>query len=533
MSCDLMKVMFVEDERLVLELLKACIDWEKAGFRIVGECSSAVTALEMIETLRPDVIFTDICMPVMDGLEFSRKVSERFPQVKIIVLTGHEEFEYAKKGIKVGIADFLLKPINDDEILRAVAAIREKIIKERTVSVGYEKIKKQLEQNLPFLKEKLFNELIQGGFDSCSISERLAYFDIQLKEDGYQTAVIEVEDFTENSPEDEEHKLINKMRCLDYVLRFFNDDKYVNVFFDNGQKVVILCNDSSIDLAECCETIKSMLINRLKGYISIGIGNWHATKEKIYLSYKEACDAICYKFVVGKNQVVSFSDIWYAESEASGIDNDRMERLGFYMKSGLSEKAEEVIDAAFGEQETCITSLEQARVTACSFVSVILNIMLETGINQKDVFKDNNQPFEKIFKIDTLPDIKHFLKKSAALAAQSVSNLQGKKVRRITQEVIEYIHNNYTDSRISLSEVAKKFYLNLSYLSRIFKQETGQTFVDYLMKLRMEKALKLLDETDLMVYQIADEVGINDSHYFSICFKKYTGLSANDYRKGK
>ncbi|MDF2988132.1 MAG: response regulator [Eubacterium sp.] len=531
MADEILKVMLVEDERLVLELLKACIKWDEIGYQIVGESSSAVNAIELVDTLLPDVIITDICMPVMDGLEFSKRVSEKHPNIKIIVLTGHEEFEFAKKGIKVGISDFLLKPINDDEITRALTSLKEKIIKERTFSVGYEKLKKQLEQNLPFLREKLFNELIQGGFDITSIYERLSYFDIKINQGGFRTAVIEVEDLVEANKGDEEHKLINKMRCLDYIQRFFEKDNFVSVFFDNSQRIVVLCNNGSIDMSECCETIKSMLLNRLKCFITIGIGNIHNGIDKIYMSYKEACDAISYKFVVGKNQIVSFSDIWSSTNENVRIDNDSMGRFGFYIKSGLREKAEEIIDLLFGEADSQIKSLEQARVIACNLISAIMNIIMESDINQKDIFKNNLLPFEKIFKLDTLPDIKHFLKDTAATAAQSVNSQQGKKARKILQDVKEYIHNNYTDSNISLSEVAKKFYLNLSYLSRIFKEETGQTFVDYLMKLRMERAFKLLGETDLMVYQIAEMVGINDSHYFSICFKKYTGLSANDYRK--
>ncbi len=533
MSEDLMKVMLVEDERLVLELLKACINWEEIGFSIAGECSSAISALELVDTLLPDIIITDICMPVMDGLEFSKTVSEKHPQIKIIVLTGHEEFEFAKKGIKVGISDFLLKPINDDEITRALISIKDKIIKERTLSKGYEKLKKQLEQNLPFLREKLLNELIQGGFDLVSIDERLSYFDIKFGAADFRIAVIEVEDIIEENSGDEEHKLINKMRCIDYIRRSFEKDNYVNIFFDNSQRIVVMSNEPALDLEECCETIKSMLLNRLKCSIAIGIGNIHSGIDKVYLSYKEARDAVSYKFVVGKNQVVSFSDIWPSTSANMRIDNDSMGRFGFYVKSGLLEKVEETIDLFFGEEENTCKSLEQARVIACNLISVIMNVIIISDINQKDIFKNNLQPFEKIFKLDTLPDIKEYLKNTASAATLSVSSQQGKKARKILQDVKEYIHNNYTDSNISLSEVAKKFFLNLSYLSRIFKEETGQTFVDYLMKLRMEKAFKLLGDTDLMVYEIAEQVGINDPHYFSICFKKYTGLSANDYRKSK
>lgn len=533
LSQELLKVLLVEDERLVLELLKSCIDWEDIGFCIVGESSSALAALELVDTLLPDVIITDVCMPALDGLEFSQTVCEKHPQIKIIVLTGHEEFEFAKKGIKVGISDFLLKPINDDEIARALTAIKEKITRERIVSKDYEKLKKQLEKNLPFLREKLFNELILGDFNMASIKERLLYFDIEFNTVGFQIAVIEVEDNIETALDDEEHKLINKLRCLESVRKFFDKDNYINIFFDNNQRIVILCNDKNIDLPECCELIKSLLLNQLKCFISIGIGNIHNGTDRIHLSYKEACDAAGYKFVAGKNQVIGFSDIWSSADENIRIDNNSMSRFGFYIKSGLLGKAQENIDLFFGEAESTVKSLEQARVIACNLVSVIMNVIMEADINQKDIFKDNFQPFEKIFRLDTLPDLKEFLKLTAASATRSVSCQQGRKARKILQEVKEYIHAGYTDSNLSLSGVAKKFYLNLSYLSRIFKEETGQTFVDYLAKLRMEKAIKLLSDTDLMVYEISEQVGINDPHYFCICFKKFTGLSANDYRKAK
>lgn len=264
MPGDLLKVMIVDDERLVRDLLKACIHWEEIGLKIIGESSNAVEGLELVDQLLPDMIFTDICMPIMDGLEFSKKVVEKHPQIKIIILTGHEEFEYAKKGIKVGIADFLLKPINDDEIKKTALTIKEKIIKEKTQIEEYERLKQQLRQNLP---------------------------------------------------------------CM------------------NG--------------------------------------------------------------------------------------------------------------------------------------------------------------------------------------------MQGKKARKIIQEVKDYIDVNYSKSDLTLSEVAKKFFVNLSYLSRTFKEETGLTFVDYLNKLRMERAIKLLNETDKKAYQIAEEVGINDPHYFSVCFKKFSGVCLNEYKKSR
>lgn len=531
MQNDLLKVMIVDDERLVRDLLKACIDWEEIGLTVIGESSSAIEGIKLVDSLLPDIIFTDICMPIMDGLEFSKEVIEKHPNIKIIILTGHEEFEYAKKGIKVGIADFLLKPINDDEIRKTSLAAKEKIIKERTQIEEYDRLKEQLLQNLPFLKEKLFNELIQSSIDLSFVEDKISYFDIKIKEDVFQTAVLEVSSVWEDEYIDEEKKLILKIRCLELTRQYFNNDQYVHVFLDNSQRTVILCNDSTIDLWECCETIKSMLINRLKCFVCIGIGNPYHKVVKIWMSYQEACYALKYKVVIGKNQVICFSDICGVQEEPAGSDSDLMSSFCFFLKSGMKDKADELISAAFKEAKTAVTSKEQVRVFACNFVANILNILIETRIQQKEVFEKNVQPFETVFKLDTLPEMEDYIKLISSKVILSIHSVQGKKARKIIQDAKEYIDINYSRSDLTFSEVAKKFYVNLSYLSRTFKEETGLTFVDYLNKLRMEKAIKLLNDTDKKAYQIAEEVGVNDPHYFSVCFKKYTGVCINEYKK--
>ncbi len=533
MNDELLKMVIIDDERLVRDLLKRCISWEDIGITIVGESSNAIEGLELVDRLLPDIIFTDICMPVMDGLEFSRKVAEKHPRIRTIVLTGHEEFEYAKKGIKVGIADFLLKPINDDEIRKTALMVKEKILKERSQIDEYDRLKEQLQQNLPFLKEKLFNEMIQSKVDPCIIEERLSFFNIGTKDDIYQIAAMEVSYAEEDECGEEERELILKIRCWELTEQYFVNDSYVNVFLDNSRRIIILSNESAIDLWECCDAIKSMLINRLKCFVFIGVGNAYNALDEIYISYKEACDALKYRSIVGENQVVSFFDISWSGEKKLNFNNELLENFCFYLKSTLKDKTEELVSEAFLEARTAFVSIEEVRVFACNFIANILNVLIESKIRQEEVFEANAQPFETVFRLDTLPKAEEFIKQISFKAIQAINSLQGKKARKIIQDVREYIDCNYTQPGLSFSEVAKKFYVNLSYLSRTFKEETGLTFVDYLNKLRMEKAIKLLNSTDKKAYEIAEEVGISDSHYFSVCFKKYTGLSVNDFRKNK
>ena len=227
----LLKVFIVDDEHLVRNLLKNCIDWEKIGYKVIGEASNAHEALDLADRLRPDVIFTDIYMPFMDGLEFSKIVFERYPLTKIIVLTGYEEFEYAKKSIKIGIADFLLKPINDDEIRKVALDMKTRIRAERSHRDEYNRMKKQLEEYRPYLKEKLLNSIIQNVFSSEEMKQQLDYFHIRINSDHIQAAAIEVS-FPDNSDKTgEEERLLLNIQCLELVSKYFRDDECVNVFF--------------------------------------------------------------------------------------------------------------------------------------------------------------------------------------------------------------------------------------------------------------------------------------------------------------
>ncbi len=531
MSDELLKVMLVDDEDLVRDLLKKCINWQEIGYEVVGEASCAQEALDLIEQLTPDVVFTDICMPYIDGIEFAKTAFERFPSIKIVILTGYEEFEYAKRGIKIGIADFLLKPINDEEIIKVALGLKEKIQTERSRINEYAGLKKHLEENLPFLRERLLNELIQKKPDSKDLQRRLDYYGIRLGPAFCQVVLVEVLHTDTEKSGGEEKMLLLKMRCTELVSLYFKEDDYVNVFLDNSQRTVILNTDKTVDTAACAENLMTMLINRMKCFICIGIGGSYEGSDKIMLSYREACNALDYKVIAGKNQVIGFSDINFSAHGRGRMEEDLSDALVFSIKTGMKGKAIETLELMFNEGNAGFQSgIDSIRTSASSIVSAVLNVTTETGIDIKDIF-GGSQPFEKVFRLDTFPELKDYLKSLIAAATEAIEGIRSKKVNQTIQQIRDYIFQNLSDSELTLSGTAKAFFINVSYLSRVFKQETGQTFVEYLTKARLEKAMKLLRETDLKAYQIAWDVGFVDPHYFGICFKKYSGMSVNDYKK--
>lgn len=527
----LLRIMLVDDEESIRNLLKACIDWKEIGAQIVGEASSGREALDFLEEINPDIIITDIQMPFMDGLEFSRIAAERYPFIKIVILTAYEEFEYAKKGIKVGIADFLLKPIKRTELRNSIINLKDKIEAERISRDEYTQLKNQIIESFPYLKEKFLNDLLQRNYYVEEIKEKLLYFSLKNISSHCQIALIEPSRPEFAGKTSEEDNVLLDLICSEIVKQYFKNDNDVYVFVDNSNRIVILNSNIEIDILECCEQIKVMIINRLKCYVCIGIGNKYDDLRNIKQSYKEACEALKYKVIFGKNQVVSFADM-RINNQNSDINKYDIFEVGFYIKAGIVEKANELIDLMFSDLNSINdNTIEQVRVSSVNIVTTILNSITELGLHYDDVFETNDLPYHSVLKIDTMPEMKDYLKELLSSTINAIKSIRSKKANKIINDIEKYMKNSLSNSELSLSSVAGEFYLNSSYLSRIFKQDTGHTFVEYLTKLRIEKALKLFSETDLKAYEVAQEVGIPDPNYFGKCFKKYTGVSINDYKK--
>lgn len=529
-----LKVVVVDDEFLIRNYFKRRIRWEDLGMEVAGEASSAREALDLIDQIVPDIIFTDICMPFMDGIEFSKIVAEKFPHIKIVIITGHDEFDYAKRSIKLGISDFLLKPVNPEEIKKVALELKSKIESERMHIKEYEKLKQRLDESLPYMREKFLNGLLSGELDQEEILDKLTYFKIDTNQESntFQTAVVEVSSSIRGGREKEEELILLAMQCSDIIRQILREDQYVQVFFDNGRKIVILSNNGELDLTDCCEIIKNLIINRCKCFVCIGIGNRAHGLKNIKITYREACDALNYKVVIGKNQVVNYNDIMYNSDHSwRGIPN-KGEKLDFFIKTGMKDKATELIDELFSE--ACFdlsVTIENIRPEAFDILSVCMRVLLELKIDTVSFWGKHTQPYEAVSRMDNLFELKDYLKSVIEKVIDKIHCLNEKKANMLIMQIQAYIQQNMHNADLSLSTIAKQFYVSPSHLCRLFKQETKQTVVEYITKARMECATKLLRETNLKVYQIGEKVGINDPTYFSTIFKKFTGISINEFRK--
>lgn len=518
------KVLIVDDEHLERALIRLGIDWNNNGFEIVGEADSGQTALELVEEIKPDIVFTDICMPFMDGLELTSKLRDNYPEIKVVIITGHREFDYAKRAIRYGVNEFLLKPIKSEEILKVACQLKNEIFKEKEVVQEYAALKKQVNQSKDILKEKFILQLLNAKFNEDEVYSKLEDFNLQYLNNEVQCFCIRIsKDFVKSNIEIEE------------TLRQAMGDQrwYEFVFTSETEIAVLIGNISSIrDINGLYDRVLNELIEGLQCGITIGIGSMQHSISGLPQAFKEAMEAVKARVIYGRNQVIHYKYINTSNVSISNIFEVDWKELSFHLKNGIKDKVTGFIQSYISKvAELGNIEITTVRMLCTNIVSVLTTVLNDMGKKFSDVFEPDYDIYAKVGAIDTLQDAAIVLKEFAERLTDFINNSKGKKINELVERAKEYIEQNYTNAELNLGDIAAKLYVNQSYLSRIFKAETGESTVDYISKLRINKSIEYMATTNLKAYEIAEKVGINDSHYFSICFKKYTGQSVNEYKK--
>lgn len=526
----MLKVLVVDDEKLVRQMVIRCIDWEAVGLEIVGEASSARMGMELVESLRPDIVFMDVRMPGMNGLECGRKIIEKHPEIKIMILSGHDEFEYASEGIKIGVFDYLLKPVNAEELRKAAVKVRDTILQERNHIKEYERYKEELEKHSSYIRDRQLSALVRSHKPELYL-ESLEYFGIKLTGNIYQIALIQIE-YGEEA-ESEEEKLLIKMYVRKMVEDYYGDMQNVFVTDSGSERLIILNNQSESVIYENGEELKRYLENNTDARISIGAGNVYQELEGLRKSYQEARDALKFQFVSEDEPVICYRDVfpYYDVEKNAGMDTGILHEFGNSVRISNIKRAEEQLDQMLANMKKSGEDRDQILVYAMQILTEIMKAVSELKIEKHVGEAEYSVMVEKLFQFRSFEEIQHYLREMVQKSCEMIGVEVSDKEKDLVHKVKDYLTEHYRDENISLNALAEEFYVNSSYLSRVFKEKTGMTFSNYLFELRMKAAASLVLRSDLKAYEIAEKIGISDPHYFSVCFKKYTGKSVSDYKK--
>ena len=523
----MLKLVIVDDERLVRELISLCVDWNELGYEIVGMSASAEEGLEMVRKLKPDVLFTDVRMPGQTGLDLGRVVLAEFPLLKVVVISGYDEFSYVNEGLKMGIFDYVLKPIDADVLSEMAIKLRDQIYAERKHQEEFRQYKDILEKNYTSIKERSIGRLVTSK-NVDMVAENLKFFNIELADDCFQAAIIE---YKADEEFEQENDLLRSIQVRKAVDDYFKDCPGVLIFESRFQRVDLINNQLGIDFYQMlCGFVESFL-KKNKMSIRIGVGEFYQDIRQLPISYREARHVLRQYFQPGKGYCHKYSDLLTMQNTDTYIHESPWKNLGYYLNQGMVTEAENEISRSFkGMQESQMQRTEITFV-CMSYIIEIFSAASNLKMKQEALEHYRQEAMTRLMDNYRLADMHDFIiNLTEQIFAVYRKENETKNVNAI-ETVENYVKEHFSNPEISLAQMADMIYMNPNYLSRAFKKRTGKTFREYLFDLRMEEAFKLLRHTSLKSYEVAEKVGINDPGYFSTCFKKKFGISVQDMER--
>jgi len=516
------KIFFVEDEILTREGIRDNVDWLSNGFEFCGEAADGEMALPLLSSVQPDVLITDIKMPFMDGLQLSKIVHERMPWVKIVILSGHDEFEYAQQAIQLGVTDYLLKPVTVKKIQTALQKLAVQLDKERKEQEDLKKLQEQVEENRAILRERLLFKLAVGALSPSEAIEKGQMLGLDLIARYYLVVILKIElsDRTEQYDYDEYQQV---QRLITGLIEK-NPDIFV-VRRDWGDLVLIIKGSTP----EYFEEERDLLLEEIRQVVSktryqlvVGVGASKNRVADINQSFVEALADI--RSSTEGNDINQNVD----RAELLKVDKSAVEN---YLYSGAKNEFDEFFNSYLQPLgETALKSNLIKNYIFVDFVLAVANLVNELGGEVDKVIPELNSIELILSNITTTEQLREQAQKILFNALAYRDSQPAGQYRNLIREAKDYLEHHYTNPELSLNEVASHVNLSASHFSVVFSQEAGQTFKEYLTEIRINKAKELLRMTALRSADIGFQVGYNDPHYFSSVFKKHTGLSPIEFR---
>lgn len=536
----MLKVFLVEDEVVIRNGIKHSIPWEREGFEFSGEASDGELAYPLIMREKPDILITDIRMPFMDGLELSRIVKKELPQMKIIILSGYDEFDYAKTAIEIGVTRYLLKPINSVKLLQEVREVAALIEKERELDRMLERYQKEMEENILLERQKLWNALISNELSAVELLECARRVGMDLTAPAYQVFL-----FKTMMGDGSGGCSRNAIALSDRVVELSRSWDYILTFDRSPEGWVFLIKAENEEEAE--ESLKQCigeLTVLVKEYPDMeyfgGVGTVVHRPRDIGSSYQEAGKAFAARFFTEANQIVRCGDVRGLHQRGEGkIDvsvlrshKSERELVEKFLRSGTLEEAGNFLEEYFLDigEENCQSLLYRQYILMDLYFSV--TDFLDSLKIGRDSLPEECRDINEIAGNGavSLPEMRTAVETLFVEAMKLRDNHSMKRYGAILEEAKAFIQENYQREDMSLNTVASRVNVSPSYFSTIFSAQTGQTFVEYLTSVRLDKARELLMCSSMRTAEIGYEVGYKDSHYFSYIFKKVVGCSPKDYK---
>ncbi|HUC91387.1 MAG TPA: response regulator [Paenibacillus sp.] len=534
----MLKLIIVDDEPLIREGLKS-MPWEQWGCVVTGEAEDGEEGLAVVDKVRPDIIITDIRMPGMDGLAFAEKVKERFPETEILMLTGYQDFNYAKSAMHIGIRDLLLKPTKFDELEQVVRKLVEDIRNRTQSQHDYDRLRIQMQSAVPLLRNKLIHDLLHGNLYTPSVIKgRLALFGITIERFAVMSIQIDDRKSFEQLYSSADRTLFEfaVMNIAEEMARMA--EKKAIIDFDRDLFSIVLSFDEEDGAGLCDDVAMNMGLDIQKGVrtflpftVSIGISDTGERIEKINEAYLQSVEALNHKFFLGDDAIVRFRDIAATSEIVCFFGEEDKQTITNSLRVGDIAKVREVVEQIKrNAADSPGIEIQYLKISLMELALGSVRMIGQFNPNLVDSLMQAAIPFSRSESIATLERLFSECLHMFESIAEIVSAARQTNLGSSVDKIMKMIESEYEED-ISLDMLAERFKLSTAYLSRLIRKETGKTFMENLTEVRMERAKFLLTNGSKKVYEVAGLVGYKDLSYFIQVFKKRYGMTPNEFKE--
>ncbi len=530
----MLRVFLVEDESIIRETLRDTVPWSRLGYTFVGEAADGEMALPLIRNARPDVLITDIRMPFMDGLSLSKLVMEEQPDIKIIILSGYDDFEYAQQAIKIGVEQYLLKPITKATLVHVLQEVQEKIQYEREQYSDISRFQQDSQEYEQFARRSFVERMVAGRLTVSQIYEESSKLGLYLLAQSYCLAFFSIigENYSEPDAQVRQALLGLFMKHPEYLLLRWNLTTYMVLIKGDTDQMEGYIHRCINAVQNCYSTYDREQ-------------RWHVAVARpiCRLSalpgcFEEVSRLWAYRYIQPQTHILTAETVGrlLEHREVQNLNQVDVSKFSPSIFLGVMQTAsQEEISNFVGEfllgVQDAIASDAFCQYLMLSLRFTATEYMLSLGIGQEE-FLAGLTCLEMVGRTVGEQDLRTYFIEILMRAVKLRDRSSGSQHRDMLSQAVAYIDAHFTDDSLSLNQVAKEVDISPNYLSAVFSQEMKCTFVEYVTNKRMAKAKELLRNTDKRSGEVAQEVGYKDPHYFSFLFKKTQGCTPRDYRSG-
>ncbi|HJD26531.1 MAG TPA: response regulator [Candidatus Blautia intestinipullorum] len=535
------RILLVDDEILVRDAIKENIDWEGLGCELTGICENGQQAAEFVKQHPVDIVLTDILMPYMDGMELSHFLHDNYPDVVIVIFSGFGEFEYAKKAIQYNVSEYLLKPVTAMELTEVINKMKDKVDQRRKEKAKMERLTRASEsyrKNAQIIRFKAIEAVVNCTVDVKTGMEQLAAMGIELTEGSCRVAIFDIDIYSDIYQVDTVKR--QESALMAFVLYNISDEivKRENAgiaYQEGGNHVCILFQekwgrDRNEKTKEICREIQQKMQEVMGISVSVGIGKWVRRPEQLLISHDTAEKAIQYRYLLGEGLLLDMEEM---KPEQNISLEKYLNDLSEAIKAGAQENAEK----AMRDIEEAVKGAMVEKSRACMYLQQVIRtidrICEDVSADMEKILKGRDMLLQQVTEQKSFGRACDVVREYVMKMFKMLTDMNSSSGQRQARMAVEYIQKNYMNPNLSLNDICSYLNISTSYFSTIFKEMTGETFTEVLIRTRMEKAKELLENTMMKNYEIAEKVGFSDPHYFGISFKKMTGITPTEYAREK